>query len=93
MLLSTIAVTLFGRSPAGSDEADPDLHGLGFLHERGDHRHVRDFREGVSDARARLGHRVAVGVGRGGSVLAPIIAGFLFTFDPLADVAAAAGSR
>ncbi len=56
MVLSTIAVTLFGRVAGRSDEADTHLHGGRFLHQRSHHRDVRDLRQGLSDACSGLGH-------------------------------------
>ena len=42
----------------GSRSVDVDLHGRGLLHERLDYGDVRDLRESVPDARARLGYRL-----------------------------------
>ena len=56
MLVSTVMVTLFGRAPADLRQLDPDLHGVGLLHEWRHHGHVRAVRQGVPDARARVRH-------------------------------------
>jgi benzoate transport len=79
MLLSTIAVALFGRSPADLTRlilicmvsgfcTNAAITGMYAIFARAFPTHVRASGTGI-----------AVGVGRGGSVLAPIIAGFLFT--------------
>lgn len=78
LLLSTIGVSLFGRSPADLGQlsmicaiagfcANAGIVGLYALLAQAFPTHVRAFGTGF-----------AIGVGRGGSVLAPIIAGFLF---------------
>jgi benzoate transport len=79
LLLSTVMVTLFGRTPADLQRLSFICFLAGFCTNAGIvglyaiiaqvfPTHVRAFGTGF-----------AVGVGRGGSVLAPIIAGFLFT--------------
>jgi MFS family permease len=79
MLASTVMVTLFGRSPADLLQltlicmasgffTNGAITGMYALFARAFPTHVRAFGTGF-----------AVGVGRGGSVLAPIIAGALFS--------------
>lgn len=79
LLLSTVAVTLFGRTPADLQQlsficavagfcTNAGIVGLYAIIAQAFPTHVRAFGTGFT-----------VGVGRGGSVLAPIIAGFLFT--------------
>jgi benzoate transport len=78
MLLSTIMVTLYGRTPpdltrltlvciASGFFTNGAITGMYAIFAKAFPTHVRAFGTGF-----------AVGVGRGGSVLAPIIAGFLF---------------
>ncbi|HEY7443411.1 MAG TPA: MFS transporter [Vicinamibacterales bacterium] len=78
MLLSTVMVALFGRTPADLDRlslicavagfcTNAGIVGLYAIIAQAFPTHVRAFGTGFT-----------VGVGRGGSVLAPIIAGFLF---------------
>ena len=88
MLLSTIAVTAFGRSPAGSDAAALICMVAGFFTNAAITGHVRDFRQAFPTHVRASGTGFAVGVGRGGSVLAPIIGGFLLAANlPLSTVA------
>ena len=81
MFLSTIAVTLFGRAPADLMQltlicmvagfcTNASITGMYALFAKAFPTHVRASGTGF-----------AVGVGRGGSVLAPIIAGLLFKAD------------
>ncbi len=78
LLASTVLVTLFGRAPADLQTLSLICAGAGFCTNAGIvglyaiiaqvfPTHVRAFGTGFT-----------IGVGRGGSVLAPIIAGFLF---------------
>lgn len=78
LVLSTVLVTIFGRSPADLERlamisafagffTNAAIVGLYAMFARAFPTHVRAFGTGF-----------AIGVGRGGSVLAPIIAGFLF---------------
>jgi benzoate transport len=78
LLLSTVTVTLFGRSPADLQRlsmicalagfcTNAGIVGLYAIIAQAFPTHVRAFGTGFT-----------IGVGRGGSVLAPIIAGFLF---------------
>lgn len=79
LLLSTVAVTFFGQTPADLQQlsiicaiagfcANAGIVGLYAIIAQAFPTHVRAFGTGF-----------AIGVGRGGSVLAPIAAGFLFT--------------
>jgi benzoate transport len=79
LFASTVMVTLFGRSPANLQNLSIICAAAGFCTNAGIvglyaiiaqvfPTHVRAFGTGFT-----------IGVGRGGSVLAPIIAGFLFT--------------
>ena len=79
LVLSTVTVALFGRTPADLQQmslicatagfcANAGVVGLYAIIAQVFPTHVRAFGTGFT-----------VGVGRGGSVLAPIIAGFLFT--------------
>jgi MFS family permease len=95
MLVSTVMVTLFGRSPndlvalilicmASGFFTNGAITGMYALFAKAFPTHVRAFGTGF-----------AVGVGRGGSVLAPIIAGALFAADlgrPTVSMIMAAGS-
>jgi MFS family permease len=80
MLLSTVMVTLFGRTApdllqlamiccAAGFMTNGAIVGMYALFARAFPTHVRAFGTGF-----------AIGLGRGGSVLAPILAGFLFTW-------------
>ena len=79
LLVSTVAVTMFGRSPAdlqqlsfyaflGGLAANAGIVGLYAIIAQAFPTHVRASGTGF-----------AIGVGRGGSVIAPILAGLLFT--------------
>ena len=95
LVLSTVTVALFGRSPADLDRLSMICAMAGFCTNAGIvglyaiiaqvfPTQVRAFRTGFT-----------VGVGRGGSVLAPIIAGYLFTYGyslPTVSMTMAAGS-
>lgn len=78
MVLSTIAVTIFGRTPA-------DLHQLtitcmiaGFCTNAAIVGMYAIFAQAFPTHVRASGTGFAVGVGRGGAMLAPIVAGFLF---------------
>src|SRR5262245_39090248 len=95
LILSTVAVVMFGRTPHdltllstvcafGGFFTNGAIVGLYALFARAFPTHVRAFGTGF-----------AVGMGRGGSVLAPIIAGYLFQWGytlPTVSVLMAAGS-
>jgi MFS family permease len=83
MLLSTVAVTLFGRSPADLTKLILICMVAGFCTNAAITGMYAIFAKAFPTHVRASGTGVAVGIGRGGSVLAPIIAGFLFTyFDP-----------
>ena len=83
MLLSTIAVTLFGRSPADLTKLILICMVAGFCTNAAITGMYAIFAKAFPTHVRASGTGMAVGVGRGGSVLAPIIAGFLFAFfDP-----------
>jgi len=79
MLLSTIAVTLFGRSPADLTKLILICMVAGFCTNAAITGMYAIFAKAFPTHVRASGTGFAVGVGRGGSVLAPIIAGFLFT--------------
>ena len=83
MVLSTIAVTLFGRVPADLTKLILICMVAGFCTNAAITGMYAIFAKAFPTHARASGTGVAVGIGRGGSVLAPIIAGFLFTsFDP-----------
>jgi len=79
MLLSTVAVTLFGRSPADLTKLILICMVSGFCTNAAITGMYAIFAKAFPTHVRASGTGVAVGIGRGGSVLAPIIAGFLFT--------------
>jgi len=79
LVLSTVTVTLFGRSPADLNRLAMICAMAGFCTNAGIvGLYAIIARVFPTQVRA-FGTGFTVGVGRGGSVLAPIIAGFLFT--------------
>ena len=78
MLLSTVAVTLFGRSPADLTKLILICMVAGFCTNAAITGMYAIFAKAFPTHVRASGTGVAVGIGRGGSVLAPIIAGFLF---------------
>ena len=78
MLLSTIAVTLFCRSPADLTKLTLICMVAGFCTNASITGMYAIFAKAFPTHVRASGTGFAVGVGRGGSVLAPIIAGFLF---------------
>ena len=83
MLLSTVAVTLFGRSPADLTKLILVCMVAGFCTNAAITGMYAIFAKAFPTHVRASGTGMAVGIGRGGSVLAPIIAGFLFArFDP-----------
>ena len=79
LVLSTVMVTLFGRSPADLQRLSLICAMAGFCTNAGIvGLYAIIARVFPTQVRA-FGTGFTVGVGRGGSVLAPIIAGFLFT--------------
>ena len=80
LVLSTIMVTLFGRSPADLERLSLICAAAGFCTNAGIvGLYAIIARVFPTQVRA-FGTGFTVGVGRGGSVLAPIIAGYLFEF-------------
>jgi len=79
MMLSTVAVTLFGRAPADLTKLILICMVAGFCTNAAITGMYAIFAKVFPTHVRASGTGIAVGVGRGGSVLAPIIAGFLFT--------------
>jgi benzoate transport len=95
LVLSTVMVTLFGRSPADLDRLGLICAMAGFCTNAGIVGLYAIIAQVFPTQVRAFGTGFTVGVGRGGSVLAPIIAGFLFNAGyPLPTVAMtmAAGS-
>jgi len=78
MLLSTVMVTLFGHSPADLGRLSLVCAAAGFCTNAAIVGMYAIFARAYPTHVRATGTGFAVGVGRGGSVLAPIIAGFLF---------------
>ena len=78
MLLSTVAVTLFGRSPADLVRLTLICMVAGFCTNASITGMYAIFAKAFPTHVRASGTGFAVGVGRGGSLLAPIVAGFLF---------------
>ncbi len=95
LVLSTVTVTLFGRSPADLQTLNIICAMAGFCTNAGIvGLYAIIARVFPTQVRA-FGTGFTVGVGRGGSVLAPIIAGFLFTYGyslPTVSMTMATGS-
>ena len=77
-LLSTVAVTAFGFAPPALDELSMIGFAAGFMTNAGIVGMYAIFAHAYPTYLRATGTGFAIGVGRGGSVLAPIIAGFLF---------------
>lgn len=78
MLLSTVTVTLFGNSPADLERLSWLCAAAGFCTNAAIVGMYAIFARAYPTHVRATGTGFAVGVGRGGSVVAPIIAGFLF---------------
>jgi benzoate transport len=78
LLLSTIMVTTFGRSPADLDHLALVSAVAGFCTNAGVVGLYAILAQAFPTHVRATGTGFAIGVGRGGSVLAPILAGFLF---------------
>jgi len=78
MLISTIMVTLFGRTPPDLVKLSLICAAAGFFTNGAITGMYAIFAKAFPTHVRASGTGFAVGVGRGGSVLAPIIAGFLF---------------
>ena len=78
LVLSTVMVTLFGQSPADLTRLAMICFAAGFFTNAGIVGLYAIFAHAYPTHVRATGTGFAIGVGRGGSVLAPIIAGFLF---------------
>jgi MFS family permease len=78
MLISTIAVTVFGRTPPDLVKLSAICAVAGFFTNGAITGMYAIFARAFPTHVRASGTGFAVGVGRGGSVLAPILAGFLF---------------
>jgi len=79
MVLSTVAVALFGRTPPDLQQLSLICAAAGFCTNAAIVGMYAIIAQAFPTHVRASGTGFAVGVGRGGSVLAPIIAGFLFT--------------
>jgi benzoate transport len=80
LVLSTVMVTLFGRSPADLERLSLVCAMAGFCTNAGIVGLYAIIAQVFPTQVRAFGTGFTVGVGRGGSVLAPIIAGFLFNY-------------
>jgi len=78
LLLSSVMVTLFGRSPADLQQLSLYSFGAGFFVNAGIVGLYAIIAQAFPTHVRASGTGFTIGVGRGGSVIAPIIAGFLF---------------
>ena len=78
LLLSSVMVTLFGRSPADLQQLSMYSFGAGFFINAGIVGLYAIIAQAFPTHVRASGTGFTIGVGRGGSVIAPIIAGFLF---------------
>jgi benzoate transport len=95
LLLSTAAITIFGYTPADLQRLSLICAVSGFCINAGIVGLYAIIAQAFPTHVRASGTGFAIGVGRGGSVLAPIIAGFLFTAGfslPSVSLAMAAGS-
>lgn len=95
LLLSTVMVVLFGQSPADLGRLSLICAAAGFCTNAGIVGLYAILAQVFPTHARASGTGFAIGVGRGGSVLAPILAGFLFTDGfglPLVSVVMALGS-
>jgi len=79
LALSTVAVTVFGRTPADLQQLSLICFVAGFCTNGGIVGLYAIFAQAFPTQLRASGTGFAIGVGRGGSVLAPIFAGFLFS--------------
>jgi benzoate transport len=79
LVLSTVAVTVFGRTPADLQQLSLICFVAGFCTNGGIVGLYAIFAHAFPTQLRASGTGFAIGVGRGGSVLAPIFAGFLFS--------------
>jgi MFS family permease len=80
MVLSTVMVTLFGRSPPDLQQLSLYCAMAGFCTNAGIVGMYAILAHAFPTHVRAFGTGFAIGIGRGGSVLAPIVAGFLFKF-------------
>lgn len=95
LLLSTVMVVIFGRTPADLDRLSMICAVAGFCTNAGIVGLYAILAQVFPTHARASGTGFAIGVGRGGSVLAPILAGFLFNDGfglPLVSVVMALGS-
>lgn len=78
LVLSSVMVTLFGRSPADLQQLSLYSFGAGFFINAGIVGLYAIIAQAFPTHVRASGTGFTIGVGRGGSVIAPIIAGFLF---------------
>ena len=78
LLLSTVMVTLFGRGQATLEQLSLICAAAGFFTNAGVVGLYAIFAQAFPTHVRAFGTGFAIGIGRGGSVLAPIAAGFLF---------------
>lgn len=78
MILSVVLVNIFGRSPADLGMLAMICFGAGFCTNAAINGMYAIFAHAYPTHVRAVGTGFAIGVGRGGSVLAPVIAGFLF---------------
>lgn len=78
MLLSVVMVTLFGRASANLNELSLLCAGAGFCTNAAVVGLYAIFAQAFPTQVRATGTGFAIGIGRGGSVLGPIVAGFLF---------------
>src|SRR5262249_51848783 len=79
LLLSAVSVVVFGRTPADLQALSMICGVAGFCTNAGIVGLYAIIAQAFPTSGGGAGTGFAIGVGRGGSVLAPIIAGFLFT--------------
>jgi benzoate transport len=80
MLLSTVMVTLFGRSSPDLNELSLLCAAAGFFTNAGIVGLYAIYAQAFPTQVRATGTGFAIGLGRGGSVLAPVTAGFLFSW-------------
>jgi MFS family permease len=79
MVLSSVMVALFGRTPPDLQRLSSDLRCAGFCTNAAIVGMYAIVAQAFPTHVRASGTGFVIGIGRGGSVLAPIIAGFLFT--------------
>jgi benzoate transport len=81
MVLSSVMVALFGRTPPDLQQLSLICAAAGFCTNAAIVGMYAIFAQAYPTHVRASGTGFAIGIGRGGSVLAPIIAGFLFTYN------------